>query len=91
MFRQLLDDVRHAGRAVLGMPLLASVVILSLAVGIGVNAIVFSWVQALVWQPLPGVRAASDVVLIEPRTETGATARRLVAGVSRISASVSTA
>ena len=72
MFRQLLDDVRHAGRAVLGMPLLASVVILSLAVGIGVNAIVFSWVQALVWQPLPGVRAASDVVLIEPRTETGA-------------------
>ena len=71
MFRQLLDDVRHAGRAVLGMPLLASVVIVSLAVGIGVNAVVFSWLQALVWQPLPGVRAASDVVLIEPRTETG--------------------
>jgi predicted permease len=72
MLRQLLDDVRHAGRAVLGMPLLASVVIVSLAVGIGVNAIVFSWLQALVWQPLPGVRAASEVVLIEPRTETGA-------------------
>ncbi len=72
MFRQFFDDVRHAGRAMLGMPLVASVVILSLAVGIGVNAIVFSWLQALVWQPLPGVRAASDVVLIEPRTETGA-------------------
>jgi predicted permease len=71
MFRQLRDDVRHAGRAMLGMPLLASVVIISLAVGIGVNAIVFSWLQALVWHPLPGVGAASDVFLIEPRTETG--------------------
>ena len=46
MFRQVLDDVRHAGRAMVGMPLLASVVVLSLAVGIGVNAIVFSWMQA---------------------------------------------
>ena len=72
MLRQVLDDVRHAGRAIVGMPLLASVVVFSLAVGIGVNAIVFSWMQALVWQPLPAVREASDVVLIEPRTETGA-------------------
>jgi predicted permease len=54
------------------MPLTASVVVASLAVGIGVNAVVFSWIQALVWRPLPGVTGAADVHLIEPRTETGA-------------------
>ena len=37
------------------MPLLAAVVVLSLGVGIGVNLVVFSWLQAVVLQPLPGV------------------------------------
>jgi predicted permease len=66
------DDLRHALRGIRGMPVVAAVIVFSLAVGIGVNTVVFTWMQALVLRPLPGVSAASDVHLIEPRTETGA-------------------
>ena len=65
------DDLRHAARAVRGMPIVAAVIVGSLAVGIGVNTVVFSWMQAMVLRPLPGVPAASEVHLIEARTETG--------------------
>ena len=49
-------DIRHAARAITRMPGLATVVIVSLAIGIGVNAAIFSWIQGLVFKPLPGVR-----------------------------------
>ena len=64
-------DVRHAWRTIVRMPLLAAVVILSLGVGIGVNVVVFSWLQAIVLKPLPGVADARAFYLIEPRAETG--------------------
>jgi putative ABC transport system permease protein len=53
------------------MPLVASVVVASLAVGIGVNTAVFSWVQAMILRPLPGVPDVGRIHLVEPRTETG--------------------
>ncbi len=53
------------------MPILASVVVVSLGVGIGVNTAVFSWVQAMFLQPLPGVRDVGRVHLVEPRNESG--------------------
>jgi macrolide transport system ATP-binding/permease protein len=64
-------DLRHAWRAIRAMPALAAVVVLSLGVGIGVNTAVFSWVEAAVLAPLPGVRDAADLVLVEPRAEAG--------------------
>lgn len=64
-------DVRHASRMIARMPGLATVVIVSLAIGIGVNVAIFSWVQALVFKPLPGVRDAASFHLVEPRAETG--------------------
>ena len=64
-------DVRHACRMVARMPVLALVVILSLGVGIGVNVVIFSWIQAVVFQPIPGVADAASFHLVEPRTETG--------------------
>jgi len=67
-----LRDLRHAGRTILRMPGLSAVVILSVGVGIGVNTAVFSWIQALVLNPLPGVPHASRFRLVETRTETGA-------------------
>ena len=64
-------DVRYAWRTILRMPILAAVVIVSLGVGIGVNSAVFSWIQAVVLQPIPGVEDPSGFYLVEPRAETG--------------------
>ena len=47
--------IRHAFRTIGRMPGLAAVVILSLGVGIGVNTAVFSWIQAILLKPIPGV------------------------------------
>src|ERR1051325_11399985 len=58
-------------RSLARMPFLATVVIASLAVGIGVNTAVFSWVQAMILRPLPGVPDVGRMHLVEPRTETG--------------------
>src|SRR6185503_3558708 len=38
-------DLKYAWRAITRMPVLATVVILSIGVGIGVNTAVFSWIQ----------------------------------------------
>src|ERR1700719_1320931 len=67
----LLGDLRSAGRTIRRMPGLAAVIILSLAIGIGVNATIFSWIQLILLQPLPGVSGASNFLLVEPRSETG--------------------
>ncbi len=67
----LLRDLRHAARSIARMPLLASVVIVSLGVGIGVNTTVFSWIQGMVLSPLPGVRNSAALRMIEPRNESG--------------------
>ena len=67
----LLGDLRNAGRTIRRMPGLAVVIIVSLAIGIGVNTTIFSWIQLILLQPLPGVSGASNFLLVEPRTETG--------------------
>lgn len=64
-------DLRHSGRMIGKTPLLSTVIVFSLAIGIGVNAVVFSWIRALVFRPLPGVENASEVFLIEPKSESG--------------------
>jgi predicted permease len=68
----LIGDVRHAWRSMGRMPGLAGVAIASLAVGIGVNTAIFSWIQRVVLHPLPGVRDAALLHLVEARSETGA-------------------
>ncbi len=66
-----MGDLRHAFRMIGRMPGLAAVVIGSLGVGIGVNTAVFSWIQAVVLRPLPGVANAARFLLVEPRAESG--------------------
>jgi predicted permease len=53
------------------MPGLATVIVASLGVGIGVNVVIFSWIQAVVFQPIPGVARAASFHLVEPRNEAG--------------------
>ena len=63
--------IRHALRTIGRMPGLASVVILSLGVGIGVNTAVFSWIQAVVLKPIPGVDNSGSFYHVEPVSDTG--------------------
>src|SRR6266403_1417024 len=67
----LLGDLRSAGRSISRMPGLAAVIIVSLAIGIGVNTTIFSWIQMILFQPMPAVTGAANFLLVEPRTETG--------------------
>ena len=53
------------------MPGVAAVVVFSLGVGIGVNTAVFSWIQALVLKPIPGVERSGSFYNIEARADTG--------------------
>jgi predicted permease len=67
----MIDDLRQAWRQIRQSPLVAIVVVLSLTIGIGVNTSVFSWVQARLLQPLPGVSGAASLRLVEPRNDNG--------------------
>src|SRR5262245_35917912 len=67
----MIQEIRHAWRAIRKMPVVATVIVASLAIGIGVNAAIFSWVQAVILQPLPGVPDASGFYAVEPRSEAG--------------------
>ena len=69
--RAVARDLRHAARAIARMPALAAVVIGSLGVGIGANGVVFSWVQAVLFNPIDGAPRASALYLVEPKTESG--------------------
>jgi putative ABC transport system permease protein len=63
--------LRHACRSIRRTPLLASVIVCSLGIGIGANAVVFSWIEAAVLRPIAGVKRSSSLYWIEPRTDTG--------------------
>src|SRR5258708_1442044 len=67
----LLGDLRNAGRTISRMPGLAAVIIVSLAIGIGGNTTILSWIQTILLKPLPGVSGVSNFLLVEPRMETG--------------------
>src|SRR5690349_12911694 len=60
----LAQDVRFAVRALAKRPSFVVVAILSLGVGIGVNATVFTWFKAVYLNPLPGVREARKLITI---------------------------
>src|SRR6202140_1773212 len=67
----LLGDLRNALRSISRMPGLAAVIILSLAIGIGVNTTILSWIQLIRLEPLPAVPGASNFLVVEPRSDTG--------------------
>jgi predicted permease len=69
--QNLLGDLRSAGRSIRRIPGLAAVIIFSLAIGIGVNTTIFSWIQLILFQPMPAVSGASNFLLVEPQSETG--------------------
>ena len=58
----VLQDLRFARRILVKSPVFTAVVVITLALGIGLNTAVFSAIDALILRPLPGVRAPSEIV-----------------------------
>ena len=81
--RRMMSDLRQAWRMIGRMPVLAAVVIVSLGVGIGVNTAVFSWIQAMVLQPMPGVADAARRSAGRAARRDRVVSRRVVARVPR--------
>ncbi|HVP71279.1 MAG TPA: hypothetical protein VMS45_08130, partial [Gemmatimonadaceae bacterium] len=65
----MVNDIRHAARSIARAPLVAAVIVGSLAIGIGANAVVFSWMQSIAFNPIAGVSRSGSLVSIEPRKE----------------------
>jgi len=58
----MLRDIRLAWRLFIKNPGFTAVVVLTLALGIGLNSAVFSAIDALLLRPLPGVRSPDEIV-----------------------------
>lgn len=59
-----LQDLRYAWRGLRTRPGFSLAIILTLGLAIGANATTFSWIDALILQPLPGVPRASELVMV---------------------------
>ncbi len=58
------QDVRYGFRVLLKAPGFSVTVILTLALGIGANSTIFSWINARLLNPIPGMSHATEVVAV---------------------------
>jgi len=67
MLETLRTDLRYALRQVARGPGIATLIIVTLAIGIGANTALFTMANAIFTRPLPGVRQSDRLVWITPR------------------------
>ncbi|MFB3825487.1 MAG: ABC transporter permease [Bryobacteraceae bacterium] len=67
----LIRDIRYALRTMAKSPGFAAVAIISLALGIGANTTIYSWVKSILLRPLPGVRDVDRLVMLIERSRAG--------------------
>jgi predicted permease len=59
-----LQDVRYSLRMIAKAPGFAAIAILTLALGIGANTTIFSWINSALLNPVPGLSRPSEVVAV---------------------------
>jgi hypothetical protein len=63
LFEQLVQDIRYAVRTMSANPLFSAAAVLSLALGIGANTAIYSFLDAVVLRPLP-VRSPDSLIVL---------------------------
>ena len=66
----MLHDLKHAARTLAGRPAFTTIAVLTLAIGIGANTVIFSWIEATLLSPLPGITRADSVAALLVTTRT---------------------
>jgi predicted permease len=69
--RSLYEDLRYAIRVLRGSPGFTAVTVLTLALGIAANAIVFGWIDTLLVRPFPGVAGGGRLAALETVSPAG--------------------
>ena len=59
-----MQDVRYSLRVIAKAPGFAAIAILTLALGIGANTTIFSWINSTLLNPVPGLASPSEVVAL---------------------------
>ncbi len=67
----MVEDLRYALRMLHKNPGFAAVAVLSVALGLGANVTVFSWIQGILVNPIPGITDSSRVIGLETVTPNG--------------------
>jgi macrolide transport system ATP-binding/permease protein len=64
------QDIRYAVRGLAQRPGFTAAIVVTLGLAIGANTTIFSWMDALVLNPLPGVPRASELTVVRFATPT---------------------